>query len=68
MQEALTIRSEEKLIEWLDFKNIFKGLKWILVAIWKSVRCLFEVFFIQSPDQKYLEEQRTKSLRMLAPL
>jgi len=67
MQEVLPIAAGAQPWQYPDLKVIVSGIKWILIGIWRPIRWLLEAMFVRSPAQVYIEESRSKAIRLIGP-
>jgi hypothetical protein len=65
MQEILPIAAVAQPWQYPDLKVMVRGIKWILVGIWRPIRWLLEVIFTPPPGQEYIEESRNKVIRLI---
>lgn len=65
MQEALPINFSGSREVQLAYRNIARGLRWIVLGLWKPIRWLLEAIFTPHPGQQYIEENRLKAIRMV---
>ena len=64
MQEVLPFAINPASMR-LDYRAIVRGLKWLVIGIWKPVRWSLEAMFTQSPQQEYIEQNRVKAIRLI---
>lgn len=64
MQEVLPFTISRASVG-LDYRVIGRGLRWLVVGIWKPIRWLLEAMFTTSLQQEYIEQNRVKAMRLI---
>ena len=65
MQEALSISFNSHNEIQLAYRSIARGLRWIVLRVWKPIRWLLEAMVTAHPAQNYIEENRVKAIRLV---
>jgi hypothetical protein len=65
MQETLSISFNSHNEIQLAYRSIARGLRWIVLGVWKPIRWLLEAMFTPHPAEKYIEENRVKAIRLV---
>ena len=65
MQEILPFMIQAKPHVYPEIKSLAKGVKLVVVAIWKPIRWILEAIFTPHPGQQYIEESRNRAMRLI---
>lgn len=65
MQEVLSFVMEGRPHQYPEIKTVVKGLKWLLVGVWRPMRWLLVAIFTPPPGHEYIEESRNKAIRLI---